>query len=168
MDALPDLTVPRQMREKYPHKVHLCYYHKDKDIAIDTKWGKDKDWGYVWADRNRTLQTVIDYLAEGKIKFYMTQYELGEYISHWSTMYKVVTEDYLGVPKFVWDSTGKDHFCHAQNYFLIGLKRYSEMRGSVIADPTQRFHGTPSFEITNDTMPGKPIFEKPEKDWRYI
>lgn len=168
IDALPDLTVPRQLREKYPHKVHLCYYHKDKDRAVDTKWGENKDWGYVWADRNRTLQTVIDWLAAGKIKFQMKPYDLEEFVKHWSTMYKLVEEDFLGVPKFVWESTGKDHFVHGLNYFLIGLKRYSEQRGSVVKNSfSSRLHGEPSFEITDDTMPGKPIFEKEPKDWRY-
>lgn len=169
MDALPDLTVPRLLREKYPHKVHLCYYHKDKDRAVDTKWGENKDWGYVWVDRNRTLQTVVDWLASNKIKFQMNAYDLEEYVSHWKTMYKLVEEDFLGVPKFIWESTGHDHFVHATNYYLIGLKRYSEQRGSVVKNPSSRFlHGEPSFEIVDDTMPGKAIFEKEPRDWRYV
>lgn len=167
IDALPDLTVPRQLREKYPHRVHLCYYHKDKDKAVDTKWGEKSDWGYVWCDRNRTLQTVIDYLAGGKIKFQMNPRDLEEYIKHWTSMYKVVEEDFLGVPKFIWESTGAEHLVHATNYFLIGLKRFSEQRGSVVKNPQGGFHGEPSFEIINDTMPGKAIFEKPQRDWRY-
>ena len=168
MDALPDLTVPRQLREKYPHKVYLCYYHRDKDRAIEVKWGKDKDWGYVWADRNRTLQTVIDYLSGRKIEFNMDGRDLDEYISHWKNMYKLVVEDSIGVPKFIWESNGADHMVHATNYYLIGLKRFSEQHGAVLKDKSQYFHGTPSFEIKNDTMPGKPIFEKPERDWRYV
>ncbi|KKR00125.1 MAG: Bacteriophage tail assembly protein [Candidatus Woesebacteria bacterium GW2011_GWB1_39_12] len=126
MDALPDLTVPRQLREKYPHKVHLCYYHKDKDRAVDTKWGENKDWGYVWADRNRTLQTVIDWLASGKIKFQMKPYDLEEFVKHWSTMYKLVEEDFLGVPKFIWESTGKDHFC------LVGETLIETSKGEIL------------------------------------
>jgi len=168
MDALPDLTVPRQLREKYPHKVYLCYYHRDKDKAVEVKWGKDKDWGYVWADRNRTLQTVIDYLSDGRIKFQMNPYSLGEFISHWKNMYKMVVEDAIGVPKFVWEANGADHFCHSLNYFLIGLKRFSEQHGAVLKDKTRLFHGEPSFEVTNNTMPGKPIFAKEERDWRYV
>ncbi len=169
IDALPDLTVPRQLREKYPHKVHLCYYHKDKDVAIDTRWGKDRDWGYVWVDRNRTLQTVIDYLSGGKIKFTINPYRLTEYIKHWKNMYKMIVEDSLGVPKFVWEASGADHMVHATNYWLIGIKRFSEMHGSVIKSPNSRLiKGEPSFEITNDTMPGKPLFEKEPRDWRYV
>ena len=169
IDALPDLTVPRQLREKYQHKVHLCYYHRDKDKAVDTKWGQDKDWGYVWADRNRTLQTVIDYLAAGKLKFNMKDFELAEYIKHWKTMYKLIEEDNLGVPKFTWASANNlDHFVHAQNYFLIGLKRYSEQRGSVVKNPESRpIRGETSFYVENDTMPNTAVYAKEPKDWRY-
>jgi hypothetical protein len=93
---------------------------------------------------------------------------LDEFISHWKNLYKMVVEDSIGVPKFVWEANGADHFCHATNYFLIGLKRFSEQHGAVLKDKTQYFHGIPSFEVKNDTMPGKSIFEKEPRDWRYV
>ena len=69
LDALPDLTKPREMREKYPGRVFLCHYGVDRKTMQLIRWGQDKEAGNVLVDRNRMIQLVIDETRMGRIMF---------------------------------------------------------------------------------------------------
>ena len=49
--------------------------------------------------------------------------DLADYINHWSSVYKVVEKDSLGIERDVWESQGEDHFVHATVYFRLALER---------------------------------------------
>ena len=120
IDALPDLTEPRRLREKYPGRVFLCHYARDRKTFQLIRWGKNEEAGNVIVDRNRGLQMVIDDFANKKIPLQGTQDDWAEFQSHWDTLYKIVELDSLGVPQFSWESSnGMDHWCHASLYWRI-------------------------------------------------
>lgn len=162
IDALPDLTAPRALREKYPGRVFLCHYARDRKTMQIVRWGKNEELGNVVVDRNRGLQMVIDEFAQKKIPLQGTQDDWEEYQSHWDTLYKVTTVDTLGVPQFSWESSnGMDHFAHATLYWRVGMDRFKNDGGKIFTGEPSSFQTAPSI-LPDDTMPWKPKFIYPQ------
>ena len=171
IDALPDLTEPRRLREKYPGRVFLCHYARDRKTYQLIRWGKGPEAGNVTVDRNRMMQVVIDDFANKMIPLQGTQDDWAEFASHWDTLYKIIEVDTLGVPQFKWEtSTGLDHFCHASVYWRVGMDRFKNDGGKIFSGET------PVFVVSNPIAPDKTMswkpklkFDYPEKDeadWR--
>ena len=120
-DALPDLTEPRKIRDKYSGIVWLNFYKKDIRKADFITW--DDKTHTVYCDRTKIIQMTMDELVDRKIRFQMKAEELEKYIEHWSSLYKIVEEDSLGIERDVWETGGEDHFVHATLYFRLGLEK---------------------------------------------
>lgn len=143
LDALPDLTEPRKLVDKYPGKVWLNYYKKDIRKAEYIKW--DNKTKTVYSDRTKIFQLVIDDFINRKIRFQLKVENLGDYIKHWQSLYKIKEKDNLGIERDVWETSGEDHYCHATNYWRIALERTAPSSGGIkewqghgrIIDPTQ-------------------------------
>src|SRR3990167_1121970 len=170
IDALPDLTEPRRLREKYPGRVFLCHYARDRKTFQLIRWGKNEEAGNVIVDRNRGLQMVIDDFANKKIPLQGTQDDWAEFQSHWDTLYKIVELDSLGVPQFSWESSnGMDHWCHASLYWRVGMDRFKNEGGKIFTGEQNIFPVSTELR-QDDTMPWKPRFVYPKveelDDWR--
>lgn len=170
IDALPDLTAPRQLREKYPGRVFLCHYARDRKTMQIIRWGKREELGNVVVDRNRGLQMVIDDFALKKIPLQGTQDDWAEFASHWLTLYKLTEVDTLGVPQFTWESSsGLDHFCHAALYWRVGMDKFKNDGGKIFTGEPNMFP-TSAPVLANNTIMFKPKIVLPEeeevKDWR--
>ena len=129
-DALPDLTEPRKLRDKYPGKIWLSYYKKEIRKADYVKW--DEKTHTVYSDRSKLFQLAIDDLVSKRTRFQMKPQELGEYIRHWETLYKTSEKDILGLERDVWQTTGDDHFAHAHLYWRLALLRNAEGETNVM------------------------------------
>lgn len=165
IDALPDLTAPRQLREKYPGRVFLCHYARDRKTYQIIKWGKDAEAGNVAVDRNRMMQIVIDDLANRKIPLQGTQDDWEEYQRHWATLYKITEFDDLGVPVARWEtSNGMDHFCHATLYWRVGMDKFRNDGGKIFSGDPDLFTTSTAIQ-PNDTMMATPkfIYAEPEE-----
>lgn len=167
IDALPDLTEPRKLREKYPGRVFLCHYARDRKTFQLIRWGKKEEAGNVTVDRNRMMQIVIDDFANRKIPLQGTQDDWEPLQSHFATLYKVVTPDTLGVPQAVWEtSNGMDHFAHACLYWRVGMDRFRNDGGKVFTGEPASFPTGPSI-AADDTIPGRHRFIYPEPEETY-
>ena len=115
IDAMPDITGPRELQEKYPGRVFLCHYARDRKTQQIVRWGQNEEAGNVLVDRNRAIQMVIDEFSKRRIPLEGNRDDWGEYAEHWDTLYRMATEDKVThSPTFDWmSSTGVDHFCHA-------------------------------------------------------
>lgn len=173
IDAMPDITEPRKLREKYPGRVFLCHYARDRKTMQLIRWGKDKEFGNVTVDRNRTLQVLIDEFSDKRIPLQGTMDDWAGFYKHWSTLFKMTDVDALGTPQFTWEtSDGNDHWCHATLYWRTGMDRYKNDGGFVFSGQKSNFPTGP--EIAPDrTVPAtdpKKIFKfdipEPEDDWR--
>lgn len=164
IDALPDLTEPRRLREKYPGRVFLCHYAKDRKTMQIVRWGKGDELGNVVVDRNRGLQMVIDEFAAKSIPLQGTQDDWEEYESHWATLYKVAGIDSLGVPTFSWEtSNGMDHFAHATLYWRVGMDKFKNDGGKIFTGEPTDFPQS-SYIRPDDTVTWKPKFLYPQQD----
>ncbi len=169
IDALPDLTEPRRLRERYPGRVFLCHYARDRKTFQLIRWGKNAEAGNVLVDRNRMMQMVIDDLANKKIPLQGTQDDWQEFQSHWDTLYKITELDSLGVPQFSWESSnGMDHFCHASLYWRVGMDRFKNDGGKIFTGELSSFPTAQTIG-QDSTVQAFPRFlheQKPEEDWR--
>lgn len=167
IDALPDLTEPRRLRQKYAGKIYLCYFKRDRDKPDIIRYGEGDHYGTVYADRNKLIQLVLDELDEGKIKFNCSRDSLTELIDHFARLYKTYEKDSIGVERPIWNTPPgvADHLCLATCYYRIALEK-SRSISDAPWRPTG--FGKPSFEVTADSrIPADkfPIFEKETPDW---
>lgn len=132
IDALPDLTEPRKLREKYKGRIFLCHYARDRKTMQLIRWGKDSEYGNVVVDRNRMIQVLIDEFADGRIPLQGTQEDWMDYYNHWDDIYRITENDALGVPVSRWETTtGEDHWCFDGNTKIItdnGLKNIKDIK----------------------------------------
>jgi hypothetical protein len=121
IDALPDLTVPRKLREKYPSKIWLHYYKREIRKGDFITW--DYKTHTVYSDRTKIIQQVIDEMVERKIRFQMKPDELAAYVEAWKGVFKRVEQNSLGIDMDVWETTGEDHLVHATNYWRLAMEK---------------------------------------------
>lgn len=169
IDHLPDLTGPRKLREKYPGRVFLCHYARDRKTMQYVRWGKHNEAGNVVVDRNRMIQSVIDEFADGRIPLQGNAEDWAEYVQHWQTLYRLVEPDALGVPQFSWlSNNGLDHFVHATVYWRTGMDKYGKGKAAFVGTALEiSVKEAPTISPVNTVPAPKQIIPKLEKDdWR--
>lgn len=125
IDALPDLTEPRKLREEFKGRVFLCHYVRDRKTFQTIRWGEGDEAGNVNVDRNRTMQVLIDELADGRVALQGTRDDWARVYEHFDSLYRMEEKDAAGNPFFKWEtSNGQDHWCHAMLYLRVGLDRF--------------------------------------------
>jgi hypothetical protein len=124
MDQGGDLIRPRELQEKYPGRIFLCYYRADRKAMTLIDWGKGVENGKVVADRNRVIQMLMDELRESRIPLFGTKEDWWEMWLHISNMYRVMEEDNLGQERLKWERVGPDHLFHALTYWRIGMDKF--------------------------------------------
>jgi hypothetical protein len=137
IDALPDLTPPRELKEKYPGRVFLCHFARDRKTYQIVRWGKNEEDGSVLVDRNRAIQMVVDDFITRKIPLQGTRDDWNDYWTHWKTMFRLVEEDQkLGTPIYEWKSgDGNDHLALATTYWRVGMDKYGFGESEIVGAP---------------------------------
>lgn len=138
-----DLIGIRSLQAKYPGRVFLCYYRKDKTSQKIIDWGTDNDFGMVTVDRNRMIQLIVEQLKDiGRIRLCGSKDDFTELASHFGNIYRefVTAKDNIGKDnatlyknQFVWKRSGPDHFVHTLLYALTGLDRYARADATIVA-----------------------------------
>lgn len=167
VDAMPDITGPRLLRQKFPGRVFLCHYARDRKTMQLVRWGTNKEAGSVLVDRNRMIQLVVDEFNQRRIPLNGKPRDFDEYYSHWETMYRQEDTDALGMPVFIWESSnGVDHYAHASIYWRAGMTR---QRGGGVVTGSAGLDGIPEVPIIGyDRTHGIPKPRKKPKDWRAV
>lgn len=139
-----DLIGVRQLQAKYPGRVFLCFYQKDKKNVDVVQWGTDDEYGKVRVDRNRMMTLVVEQLRDiGRIRLNGTPEEWAEFASHFGNMYreKVEVKEKRGKDdrslygnEYVWKRNGAEHFCHALLYSIVGLQRYGGGMAKIVGN----------------------------------
>lgn len=128
-----DLTPQREMMERYPGRLFLCYYRKDRKSNTLIDWGENEEYGKVTVDRNRMMSLVVGQLRDiGRVRINGTADEWHAFAEHFGNLYRerlVVREQKdkddrtLYGDEYVWKRSGPDHFAHALLYAMVGLSR---------------------------------------------
>ncbi len=141
-----DLIGVRQLQAKFPGRVFLCHYRKDRKSNQVIKWGEGDALGSVVVDRNRMIQLTIEQMRDpGRIRLNGSVNDWQEVANHWSNMYRVAKETPFGV-EYTWERNGPDHYGHAMVYALVGLDRFAEQE-AVIIGPKGIFDELPTGRI---------------------
>lgn len=172
IDQGGDIIGPRKLRAKYPGRVFLCHYRKDRKTMELIQWGKNEEAGNVVVDRNRMIQLVIDEVREKRWRLFQGDRNAWyNYWLHWSHIYRVWEEDEMGIRRFQWLRNDRDDWVHATVYWRIGVDRFGG-NGAMIStsDPVKpnsymlNPDGTVSFNP--DEMFTLPDLEHEEDEWR--
>jgi len=182
IDQGGDIIGSRKLREKYPGRVYLCHYARDRKTMQLIRWGEKEESGNVLADRNRMIQLLADEWRDKRLKLYngQTKEDWHDYWLHWSHIYRVKEEDSIGVPRYVWMRSDRDDWVHATVYYRIGISKFGGQGGIVGAETTPEpnsYEMNPDQSVTfdPDVMFGKQKSnEEPwwadqeDDDWRNI
>lgn len=168
IDAMPDLTEPRRLRDRYPGRVFLCSFARDRKGMQLVRWGKKDEDGHVLADRNRMIQLVVDEIHKGSLVFSGMPAEWRDYAKHWATMYRVTERDATDKPVSVWKSTsGVDHYCLCTIYWRIALDRFGGEAFVTGGDDGGIIDVQPSVYVPPGGMiPARPPLPPKSRDWR--
>lgn len=165
VDGAPDITGPRELREKFPGRVFLNHYARDKKNFNLIKWGEKKDFGSVASDRNPMIQLVIDEFITRRIPLQGNLMDWEDYIKHWRTLYKVNGKDSRSNDIFQWlSSNSMDHWAHATVLWRIGMEKYGQKgQASFIqsGEGTTELRPSPSL-IFGKTHAPSPVFPDEE------
>jgi hypothetical protein len=130
IDQGGDIIGARKLRAKYPGRVFLCHYLRDRKTMQLIRWGENDEFGNVQADRNRMIQMVVDHLKERRFFLYNgNRNDWYNYWLHWSHIYRLVEEDTLGVKHWAWHRSDRDDWVHATVYWYIGISRFGGKGG---------------------------------------
>lgn len=137
-----DLIGIRKLQAKYPGRVFLCYYRKDKKEQKMITWGEGDKYGDVYVDRNRMISFIGEQLKETRrIALNGSKDDFDEFASHFGNIYReiVVVKETPGKDNatlygnyYVWKRNGPDHYVHSFVYALTGLDKYATQEGIVV------------------------------------
>ncbi len=163
-----DLIGIRQLQAKYPGRVFLCFYRKDRKSVDLADWGEAYEYGKVTVDRNRMMQLVVEQLRDvGRIRLNGTTDEWVEFASMFGNMVreKVVVKDTKGKDnrelygnEYVWKRVGPDHYCHALLYAIVGFQRFgggemAKIVGDSVFDGIPRGHIVEQPDVVSFVSP---------------
>ena len=130
IDAGGDLIGSRQLREDFPGRVFLCTFSENTKLDEMAKF--DEDNGTVNADRNRSIQLVVDEFTDGRIPLYGTEKDWYTYWIHWNALTRVSETNKHGQIRKVWSRNGEDHWALATTYWRIGMMNFNNGVGAVM------------------------------------
>ena len=132
IDQGGDIIGPRKLREKYPGRVFLCHYRRDRKTMQLIQWGEKDESGNVTVDRNRMIQLVIDEITGRSFSLFggETVEAWHSYWLHWSHIYRIVEEDAsTQMPIRKWMRSDRDDWVHATVYWRVGISRFADSGG---------------------------------------
>lgn len=138
-----DLIGIRKLQAKYPGRVFLVFYRKDRKSKDMIEWGKDDEQGTVRVDRNQYFQWMVEQLRDtGRIRLNGKPEEWTDWAKQFDNVYreikvaldkpgKDVATNYGA--ELIWKRNGADHFCHTLLYCLVGLERYGNEQAAFVS-----------------------------------
>lgn len=144
-----DLIGVRKLQAKYPGRVFLCWYRKDRKAVDMATWGTSQEYGKVIIDRNRLLTLIVEQMRDtGRIRLNGSPEEWEEFASHFGYIYReqVKTKELkdkddksLYGPEYVWKRNGPDHYVHTLAYAYIGFQRFGGGQAAIVSNTLDQF-----------------------------
>jgi len=163
-----DLIGIRKLQAKYPGRVYLVYYRKDRKSKEMIEWGENNELGTVRVDRNNYMQWMVEQLRDvGRIRLNGKVEEWKDWAAHFDNIYreikvaldkpgKDVATNYGA--ELIWKRNGPDHYVHTLLYCLVGLDKYGSTGASFIKrDDIMRF---PMASKQDNVIPARRVLGK--------
>lgn len=165
-----DLQGIRRLQAKYPGRVYICFYRRDRKTEKMIQWGENDAFGTVLVDRNRMMSLIVEHLREpGYINLNGKRNEWELFASHFGNIYreKIVQKEAIGKDahtlygnEYVWKRNGPDHFVHALVYALTGLDKYGEDLAIIIKKKDPFMANVPVGSDVHGVIPVKRLNRK--------
>lgn len=130
IDQGGDIVRPRELRDKYPHRIYLAHYRSDTTGEELFNW--DDEELKVMIDRNRAIQLLVDEYSDSRIPIFGNETDWNDYWLHWSHIYRVSEETSLGTIRHRWMRSDRDDWVHATVYWRAGIDRFMAGSGAFI------------------------------------
>ena len=154
-----DLIGVRKLQAKFPGRVFLVFYRKDRKSNDYVEWGVDDEFGTVRVDRNRQMTIMVEQMRDiGRYRLNGTKEDWAEFASHFGYLYREEIEvdskpgkddrSLLGA-EYIWKRNGPDHFCHALLYSDIGMQRFNHEKATVFG-AKDVFEGIRKAQVVSD------------------
>lgn len=163
-----DLIGIRKLQAKYPGRVYLVFYRKDRKSKEMLEWGEGDEQGTVRVDRNQYFQWMVEQLRDtGRIRLNGKVEEWTDWAEHFDNVYreikvaldkpgKDVATNYGA--ELIWKRNGPDHYCHTLLYALVGLEKFGLSTATFLKrDDNQRF---PVGSKVNNAIPARRVMGK--------
>lgn len=135
MDSMPEFTKVQEMLRKYAGKAFACQFNKDRAALGAIRWQEGDKRGFVYADRTKVIDKVVNEITNQDISFLQRPSELELFIDHASNMYRTIETDTKGLIKIDWQTKeGRpDHLLFALVYCRIALEKvFSGINAGVV------------------------------------
>ncbi len=152
-----DLIGIRELQQRFPGRVYLCYYRKDRKTQDVIRWGEGDDLGTVVVDRNKMIQLLVEQMRDiGRERLNGTPDEWEPFAEHWGNLYreKIVVKESpekdnrsLYGNEYVWKRRGADHYVHAYLYAKVGMDKFARTMAKIVG--TDVMAGIPQGRIVN-------------------
>lgn len=164
-----DLIGIRKLQAKYPGRVFLVFYRKDRKSKEMIEWGEKDEQGTVRVDRNGFFQIMVEQLRDiGRIRLNGKPEDWKDWASQFDNVYreikvaldkpgKDVATNYGA--ELIWKRNGADHYCHTLLYCLVGLDRYGTA-GAQFIKKSDGFMNIPVGSKINNAIPARRIMGK--------
>ena len=127
IDQGGDIIGSRKLQSKYPGRVFLCHYARDRKTQQLVRWGEKDNAGTVLVDRNRAMQMVVDEFRDNRMNLWGgNEAQWHDYWLHWSHIYRVSEMNTLGVKEYEWHRSDRDDWVHATVYWRVGVTKYGD------------------------------------------
>lgn len=151
IDALPESSKARELREQFPGRVYLAWYPSQpvkrgeaENIRLDRRAGE------VQLDRTATLDVSARRLRLQQDFFCAMRAKVREtFIAEMMATARAMERDDDGQPHARWISTGPDHFRHAHNYATVAGLLFSTW-GSGPSMTSLDLGTSPEPEVTDE------------------
>jgi hypothetical protein len=173
-----DLIGIRKLQAKYPGRVYLVFYRKDRKSKELIHWGEGEEQGTVRVDRNGYFQLMVEQFRDGRRvvlnapqdqPLSKTIEDWKPWAKHFDNVYREikVAKDSPGKDlstnygaELIWKRNGADHFCHTTLYALVGLDRFGQESATFIKRNDGFMRGVPVASRADNSIPARRVMGK--------
>lgn len=134
VDALPETSKARELRDAFPGRVYLAYYPNQAVLkrANEDNIVLNRRDGQVDLDRTATLDQSARRLRMGQDFFCAMPAALRtQVVTEMTNMVRGTEKDDHGQPRSFWAATGPDHWRHAHNYATAAGELFRRWTGGL-------------------------------------
>lgn len=151
IDAGGDLIGSMEFTERWRGRVFRCNTSQKLDGKDPIRWGEGEQQGFVYADRNKLIQLVVDEFRSLRIPLIGTESDWWEYWLDWKNLSRIKIFDDKGDQStkmfkgYKWIRNGRDHRALATAYWRVGIDRFGSYSKGEVLTPKEKI-GSVGYE----------------------
>lgn len=124
VDSGGEIWQTRIWQEKYFGRVWTIYYGNDKTGEKYVTWDEEKYTATI--EVNRCITECINNFKLRRIALQGKRKEWEMFTEHFTSLYAVIEENAIGIPKKIWKTTKRKDFALCATYHVIAVREFNE------------------------------------------